>query len=172
MLYEYEIKNNLSMEKIENILKKSKVIKRNLKNIGYLTVTISAFIILLISFILNKFKWNNGNLIIILSYVISMSIVLFSSQKWNIKRFAKRIEKMIGTKHNIEIKDNKYIYSNNNFTVELFKERIAEMIIGESCILILFLPNKFKHIIIIPTIIPKYIFKSKEELNEFINRIS
>ena len=59
-----------------------------------------------------------------------------------------------------------------SFTVELSKEKVRELIVDKNCILIFLLPRKFKSFIMVPILIPKNIFESKEELDRFINTIS
>ncbi|ERK28966.1 hypothetical protein [Clostridium intestinale] len=172
MLYEYEINENLSMKDVENIFLKSKVIRRICNNVGYLIVTIGLFIISFITAAITKFRWDNGYLILIVCCIISMCMVLFSRRDHDIKRLAKGIEKRMGTNLSIEINDNKYIYRSTMFTVELTKKIVMEIIVDENYILIVLLPRKFKNFIMVPILIPKNIFESKEELDRFINIIS
>ncbi|ERK28953.1 hypothetical protein [Clostridium intestinale] len=172
MLYEYEINENLSMKDIDNILQKSKVIRQISSNVLYLTLTSAMLIILFIILAVTKFRWDYGILIFIGFYIIGICMVLFSSRNSDIKRLARRIGSYIGTNHSIEGNENKYMYKCRDFTVELSKEKVRELIIDENYILIVFLPKKFRHLYLLFTIIPKNIFESKEELNRFINTIS
>ncbi|WP_286911014.1 hypothetical protein [Clostridium sp. UBA1652] len=177
MLYEYEINENLSMKDVERIYLRSKVARSTLKNVGYLMDTIGTLMLLVLMVAITKFIWsriwNNGILIMLVIYIISMCILAFSSQKSAIKNLAKRVKGRIGTNHNsININNNnKYVYK-GSFTVELSKEKVRELIVDKNCILIFLLPRKFKSFIMVPILIPKNIFESKEELDRFINTIS
>ena len=83
MLYEYEINENLSMKDVERIYLRSKVARSTLKNVGYLMDTIGTLMLLVLMVAITKFIWsriwNNGILIMLVIYIISMCILAFSS---------------------------------------------------------------------------------------------
>lgn len=169
MLYKFNI-NSSSENDIKEILEKSKVLKLVVRNISIILGAIALTIMLVISFVANKFQWSDKNIILIVAYIIGVSIVCFR-KNINVDRYYSRIEKQIGVSQNIEVKDDKYIYNREGIMVNLQKNTIQEVIVSEKYTLILLLPKKLKRILAIPVIIPNSIFETKEKYNEFISSI-
>lgn len=170
MLYEYSF-DNLPREEIENMLKKSKEVRRIINNMSYYLVNISEIIFLLISFVANKFKWNNGNIILISAYLISMIRITFR-KNINIKTYYEQLKKRIEGNQKIEINGDTYKYSRGKLTTTLAKHTIGEIIKSQNYTLIVVLPKKFKSILIFPFVISNNLFGSEEKYNDFINGIT
>lgn len=169
MLYEFNI-NSSSENDIKEILKKSKVLKLIVRNIGIILGAIALTIMLFISFVANKLQWNDKNIILIVAYIIGVIIVCFR-KNINIERYYSGIEKQMGVSQYIEVKDDRYIYKRDGVMVKLQKNTIQEVIVSEKYTLILLLPSKFKLLLAIPVIIPNSIFETKEKYNQFISSI-
>lgn len=107
MIYEFNI-NSSSKNDIKEILKKSKVLKSTVRNISIIIGAITLIIMILISFIANKFKWDNRNMILIIEYIIGVIIRCFR-KNINIDRYYDSIEKRIRVSQSIEVKNDKYI---------------------------------------------------------------
>lgn len=169
MEYKYTNKN-LSKEEIEIMLSKSTILKRNMRNLGCCTLTLYLIIILICVSIYLKFTWNNIYIFIIGIYFIMMSIVFFR-KRFNLKSVIKSEYKKKSMNQSLKFDEDRYIYSNTDFSTRLNKHSVIEIIKFNKYILIFLLPSKLKSILYFPVFIPKDIFESEEKYIDFINRM-
>lgn len=169
MLYEYSF-NELPSEEIEELINKSKEVRRAVTNSNYLIVTTGGIIIMMILFILNNYNWSNYNIIVIVCYIISMLMTKFRKEV-DLKPFCKKVEESIRNKQSIEIDDGIYKHNDGKFTIHLNKNTVSEIITSKHHTIIMVIPKRLKTFFIVPIVIKNNIFESEDKYNEFIEHI-
>ena len=176
MKYEYEVDSKLYDNEIKNFIKSSSTFKK----LRQKTILFS-LIIMTIAMIIYLIKSVNKNIYyidffyilahIIIYIIVVIEIFLFGNFYFNFKQ-KKRLLKYWkkGHVHKLEIEDEKiYFYAFAKKRVELNKFSLAEVKNLDNIFIILAINKEKKLCYMI--IIPKDIFKSKEELSKFKNII-
>ena len=177
MKYEYEVDSKLYDNEIKNFIKSSSTFKKlRQKTILFsLIITAIATIIFFIKSVIKNIYYIDFMYILLVHIIIYISVVILIFVYVNFyfnfkqkKRLLKYWKK--GHVHKLEIEDEKiYFYAFAKKRVELNKFSLAEVKDLDNIFIILAINKEIKlcHMIIIP----KDIFKSKEELSKFKNII-
>ena len=177
MKYEYEVDSKLYDNEIKNFIKSSSTFKKLRQKTILIALIIGtiATILLFIKSVVKNIYYIDFMYILLVYIIIYISIVIFTfvysnfylkfQQRRTLLKYWKK-----GHVHKLEIEDEKiYFYAFAKKRVELNKFSLAEVKDLDNIFIILAINKEIKlyHMIIIP----KDIFKTKEELSKFKNII-